>query len=80
MEEEEGPQRPLSDEEEDEEEDEGLLGSRKPQAKQRRDYIPPIQRSLALLLQSMTGRVVSVELKCDVDVTGVIDEADCGMK
>lgn len=38
-----------------------------------------LEKSLAILLKSLSGVRVTVELKNDTEVTGVVDEVDDGM-
>ncbi|KAJ1434293.1 hypothetical protein B484DRAFT_359665 [Ochromonadaceae sp. CCMP2298] len=41
--------------------------------------VPPIRKSLSIILASMQGMEVVVELKTDTEVTGFIDEVDPAM-
>jgi hypothetical protein len=46
----------------------------------KRRRVPRIERTLAVLVQSMQGMTVIVELKNDAELTGVLDETDASMK
>jgi prophage tail gpP-like protein len=44
-----------------------------------RKRIPKLEKSLAILLRSLVGTSVVIELKNDTEITGIIDETDEGM-
>eukprot|EP01032_Pedospumella_encystans_P024922 gene24922-28172_t len=48
--------------------------------KRARPKLAPMRRSLAILLVSMQGTNVVIELKSDIEVSGVIEDTDPGMK
>ncbi|CAM9783767.1 unnamed protein product, partial [Laminaria digitata] len=39
----------------------------------------PLERTLAILIQSMRGRKVVVEMKNDVEISGILEETDASM-
>ena len=41
--------------------------------------IPRIEKSLAILLKSLIGTAVVIELKNDSEISGVVEDADEGM-
>ena len=47
--------------------------------KRKKKKIPLIQRSLAIVLASLQGIRVAIELKNDIEITGVIEETDNNM-
>lgn len=47
--------------------------------KRAKTRIPPINKSLSILLTSLQGVKVTVELKSDIEVTGVIEDVDKDM-
>lgn len=44
--------------------------------KKRKRFVPPIQKSLAIILASLVGSKITIELKNGSDVSGVLDECD----
>lgn len=50
-----------------------------PISSRKRKHIPTMQKSLAIMLLSMQGQNIVVELKNDTEITGYLEEADHGM-
>jgi hypothetical protein len=46
----------------------------------RRRRAPRIQNTLAIFVQSLQGSTIAVELKNDIEITGVLEESDVSMK
>lgn len=46
----------------------------------RRRRAPRIQNTLAIFVQSLQGSTIAVELKNDIEITGVLEETDVSMK
>ena len=47
--------------------------------RRKRKFIPPIRRSLGIMVASLQGQGIVVELKNDVEVYGSVDETDAAM-
>ncbi|CAN0278094.1 unnamed protein product, partial [Discosporangium mesarthrocarpum] len=56
-------------------------GERIERTKRRRaKRVPQLEKTLAILVQGMRGHTVVVEMKNDVEITGVLEETDKDMK